>query len=662
VEFRILGPLEVVEAGEPVALGTVKERLVLGVLLLHANEFVSRERLIDDLWGEAPPPTSNKAVNVYLSKVRKALRRAGADPIATASGGYRLQVAPDELDADRMQLLVASARECASKGEFESAAERFRGALSLWRGPTLAGLQLESRGRDEVAQLDELRLAALMDRIDCDLALGRHEQALGELNLLVREHPLRERLRGQQMLALYRADRQADALEAYGEARRTLVDDLGIEPSEGLQRLQQAILRHDPSLETPEGTAAVNGLAPPEIAPPEIAPPPTPGGDAELGEGRTRGRFRPRRWQLALAALVILAAAASVAAILASSSGATPHVVSNSLVRLDPRNGKIVSVTRVGVEPGPIAVTPTAIWTVNLGARTVSRYDLRTHSVDPKGGFPIRPYGIAADHDGNVWVSSEASIITRIARGSGGTSAGPLYFSHTKVIRLPRPGAGSLALGGGYLWVIVGPLTYPGDNRITQVSLSSGELVRSWQLKGDTVSIAFGDGAAWVGTNYAGVGLLNVIRPGAQRPESVRLGNGDLTVPLAISAGEGGVWVLTWGTNGGVGVGSPQALLELDPDTLQVVKRIPFYGRALWSVAAGGGSVWVIAGAVDAVQAGGGSYDDSVIQLDPRSGRIIRTIPVGSSSSKHTNLCGIAATNDAVWVSVGDAGCDTNAQ
>jgi hypothetical protein len=457
------------------------------------------------------------------------------------------------------------------------------------------------------------------------------------------------------MLALYRADRQADALEAYQQARHDLIDELGIEPSESLQRLQQAILRHDPALGAPTGTATMNGLG--ETA---TAPPPTPATDS--GDGAQRRRFRSRRSQLALAALVILAAAASAAAILATSPGATPHVVSNSLVRLDPRNGKIVSVTPVGVEPGPIAVTPSAIWTVNLGARTVSRYDLRTHSVDPKGGFPIRPYGIAADHDGNVWVSSEASIITRIARGSGGTSAGPLYFSHTKIIRLPPPGAGSLALGGGYLWVIVGPLTYPGDNRVTQVSLSSGQLVRSWQLKGDTVSIAFGDGAAWVGTNDAGVGLLNVIRPGAQRPESVRLGNGDLSVPLAISVGEGGVWVLTWGTNGGVGAGSPQALLELDPDTLQVVKRIPFYGRALWSVAAGGGSVWLLAGVAGAVDSGGGGYDDSVIQLDPRSGRIIRTVPVGSSSSKNTNLCGIAATNDAVWVSVGDAGCDTNRQ
>jgi DNA-binding SARP family transcriptional activator len=654
VEYRILGPLEVVDEGGPVALGRLKERLVLAVLLLHANEFVSRERLIDELWGAAPPPTAKKAVNVYVSQLRKALARNAHDPITTADGGYRFVVDPDELDAGLLPQLLATARERTSAGELEAAAELLREALALWRGPTLSGLLLESYGREEIVQLDELRLTALMDRIDCDLALGRHEEVLGELHVLVEEHPLRERLRAQQMLALYRADRQADALDAYRQARYDLIEELGIEPSESLQRLHQAILRHDPALGVPTGTATRN-----ELVPTATGAPASPATDS--GNGARRRRFRSRRWQLALAALVILAVAASVAAILATSSGATPHVVSNSLVRLDPHNGKIVSVTPVGVEPGPIAVTPSAIWTVNLGARTVSRYDLRTHRVDPKGGFPIRPYGIVADHDGNVWVSSEASIITRIARGNGGTSAGPLYFSHTKVIRLPPPGAGSLAFGGGFLWVIVGPLTHPGDNRITQVRLSSGDLVRSWQLKGDTVSIAFGDGAAWVGTNYDGVGLLNVIRPGAQRPESVRLGNGDLTVPLAISAGEGGVWVLTWGTNGGVGAGSPQALLELDPDTLQVIKRIPFYGRALWSVAAGGGSVWVIAGPVGGVQ-GGDGYDDSVIQLDPRSGRVIRTILVGSSSSKRTNLCGIAAKNDAVWVSVGDAGCDTNRQ
>src|SRR5919201_3733391 len=301
MEFRILGPLEALEDGRPLALGRLKERVVLAVLLLHANEFVSRERLIDDLWGEAPPATARKAVNVYISKLRQTLTRNGHDPIATAEGGYRLVVDPDLLDAERLRSLIAQARGRMAEGDSDPASSLLQDALALWRGPTLAGIHLESFGRDEVAQLDELRLAALMDRIDCDLALGRHEQVLGELNVLVREHPLRERLRAQQMLALYRAGRQADALAAYAETRRTLVDDLGIEPSEALQRLQQAVLRHDPSLETPEGTAAVNGLAPSAAA-----PPPTPVTDA--GDGAFRRRFRPRRWQLALAALVILGA------------------------------------------------------------------------------------------------------------------------------------------------------------------------------------------------------------------------------------------------------------------------------------------------------------------------------------------------------------------
>src|SRR6266513_1844455 len=261
MEYRILGPLEVVEGGEPVPLGRLKERLVLAVLLLHANEFVSRERLIDELWGESPPPTAKKAVNVYVSQLRKALTRNGHGPIATADGGYRLEVGADELDAAHLRQLLANARERAAAGELEAASELLREALALWRGPTLAGLLLESHGRDEVAQLDELRLTALMDRIDCDLALGRHEQVLGELQVLVGEHPLRERLRAQLMLALYRADRQAEALEAYQQARKVLVEELGIEPSAALQRLQKGILIQDPALELTAGIAAPNGFA-----------------------------------------------------------------------------------------------------------------------------------------------------------------------------------------------------------------------------------------------------------------------------------------------------------------------------------------------------------------------------------------------------------------
>jgi DNA-binding NarL/FixJ family response regulator/DNA-binding SARP family transcriptional activator len=263
VEYRILGPLEVADEGELVPLGRLKERLVLAVLLLHANEFVSRERLIDELWGESPPPTARKAVNVYVSQLRKTLTRNGRDPIATADGGYRIEVDAERLDTTRLQQLLATARERAAAGELEAAVELLREALDLWRGPTLAGLLLESHGRDEIAQLDELRLTALMDRIDCVLALGRHEEVLGELQVLVGEHPLQERVRAQLMLALYRADRQAEALEAYQQAREVLVEELGIEPSPALQRLQKGILIQDPALELPAGIAAPIGLARP---------------------------------------------------------------------------------------------------------------------------------------------------------------------------------------------------------------------------------------------------------------------------------------------------------------------------------------------------------------------------------------------------------------
>jgi DNA-binding NarL/FixJ family response regulator/DNA-binding SARP family transcriptional activator len=228
---------------------------------LHANEFVSRERLIDELWGESPPPTAGKAVNVFVSQLRKALTRDGLDPIATADGGYRIEVEADQLDVARLRRLLATAREHAATSELEAAAELLREALALWRGPTLAGLPLESRGRDEVALLDELRLTALMDRIDCDLALGRHEDVLGELHVLVGEHPLLERIRAQLILALYRAGRQAEALEAYQQARDVLVEELGIEPSPALQRLQKGILTQDPALELPAGVAVQNARA-----------------------------------------------------------------------------------------------------------------------------------------------------------------------------------------------------------------------------------------------------------------------------------------------------------------------------------------------------------------------------------------------------------------
>jgi DNA-binding SARP family transcriptional activator/DNA-binding beta-propeller fold protein YncE len=640
VEFRILGPLEVVEDGNPVSLGTLKERLVLGVLLLHANEFVSRERLIDELWGAAPPPTARKAVNVYVSKLRKSLTRDGRDPIATADGGYRLQVEPDTVDANRARLLVATAREHIAQGELELAAQRFREALSLWRGPPLAGLQLESRGRDEVAQLDELRLAVLMDRIDCDLALGRQEEVLGELNVLVGEHPLRERLRAQQMLALYRAERQAEALEAYGEARRALVDDLGIEPSEALQRLQQAILRHDASLETAEGTAAVNGLDPVTGG-----LPPTQGPNAEVDEDRSPRRFRPRRWRFALAGVVLLAASAVTAAVLSDSAGGAPRIVPNSLVQLDPRTGKPILVKQVGVEPEPIAITPTAIWSVD--DNEVSRLDLHTHNVDtsPVTSHSGSPFDISFDEEGNAWVTSSSespypppvnAFVTEVSRGSGVTSPGVIDPGKGPLqpVALPLKMAGNEAIGAHRLWVIAGPHgPLPHDNRLAVLNLQTLELT-NLSLDEHATAIAYGDDTVWVGTYGGGApddSRLEGIRAGQSEPlRTVLEKHGADWGPLSIAVGDGAVWVVTY---------SSRQLFKINPITGQIEHRLDLSAEQAGSVAVGASAVWAT-----------GAH--SVTKINPRTDRIIHTYPIGVGFT-----CGIAATATTLWLAVDGRPC-----
>jgi WD40 repeat protein/DNA-binding SARP family transcriptional activator len=260
VEYRILGPLQVLVPGREIALGGPRQRSLLAVLTLHPNEVVSRERLIDEIWGESPPASAARALNVHVSQLRKVLRATGADPIATHSSGYALEVEAEEIDATRFRRLVAEAQAHVDAGELEEAALGFTEALALWRGPVLAGVGLESFGRNEAEQLDELRMAAVMDRIDCRLALGRHEGLVGELEVLVAQQPLRERLRRQQMLALYRSGRQADALRAYRDARRFFVEELGLEPSPELHLLETQILNHDPVLGAPVTRAASRAL------------------------------------------------------------------------------------------------------------------------------------------------------------------------------------------------------------------------------------------------------------------------------------------------------------------------------------------------------------------------------------------------------------------
>jgi DNA-binding SARP family transcriptional activator len=244
MDFRLLGPLEVVDDDRAVALGGGRQRALLAVLLLHANEVVSTDRLIDELWGQRPPPTAGKIVQVYVSRLRKEL---GHDRLVTRSPGYLLRVDRSELDLARFERLVGEA----GRADPPSAAAKLRLALALWRGPPLADLAYEPFAQAEIMRLEELRWAARERRIDADLAAGSHSELIGELEALIAEHPLRERLRSQLMLALYRAGRQAEALDAYRHARRELGEQLGLEPSEDLRRLEQAILRQDPALEPP---------------------------------------------------------------------------------------------------------------------------------------------------------------------------------------------------------------------------------------------------------------------------------------------------------------------------------------------------------------------------------------------------------------------------
>jgi DNA-binding SARP family transcriptional activator/tetratricopeptide (TPR) repeat protein len=260
MDFQILGPLQVRLNRQPVALGTAKQRALLAILLVHANELVPSDRLIEDLWPE-PPETATNTLQVYVGKLRKALEpeRAPGAPgelLMTRTPGYMLRVEAGELDADRFERLLSEGRAASETKDPAMAVSRLRGALELWRGPVLGDFAYDPFAQAEIARLEELRLDALEERIEAELALGGAGNLVGELESLIRDNPLRERLRGQLMLALYRSGRQANALEVYGQTRDTLNEELGIEPSRPLQRLQTAILRQEPALEVSIEAAA----------------------------------------------------------------------------------------------------------------------------------------------------------------------------------------------------------------------------------------------------------------------------------------------------------------------------------------------------------------------------------------------------------------------
>jgi DNA-binding SARP family transcriptional activator len=255
MDYRILGPLEALDGERRLPLGGARQRSVLALLLLHGNEALTRDVIIDQLWGEEPPATAAKVLQNCISALRKELPGAN-ETLRTVGRAYCLALEPDELDRDRFERLVSEGRAALGEGQHAEGAERLRKALGLWRGAPLSDFAYEPFAREEITRLEELHIAALEDRIDADLALGRHDEVTPELEALVTRHPLRERLRHQLMLALYRGGRQAEALEAYRSGRRAMLAELGLEPGRALQDLERGILAQDPSLEGPARAAA----------------------------------------------------------------------------------------------------------------------------------------------------------------------------------------------------------------------------------------------------------------------------------------------------------------------------------------------------------------------------------------------------------------------
>ena len=328
-----------------VPLGGPRQRAVLALLLLEANRVVSLDRLAEDLWGGHPPEGWVTTVQIYVSHLRQALepgraRGAAGEVLVTRNRGYLLRVDGEQLDAARFQDGFTAGRAALEAGRYAEAAETLRAALGLWRSGVLADLADYAFTRPEAARLEELRLAAVEARIDADLALGRHDALTAELEQLAAEHPLRERLHGQLMLALYRCGRQADALAAYRRVRDLLAGELGIDPGEPLQRLHASVLAHDPALDwhgDRQAPAEVTALTPARSPP--RAPSRLPG-SAGPGRAPVWARWRGRRL-LVIGSALAVAAAVCVVAVARPWAGEPAGLPADSVGLIGPSGGRV---------------------------------------------------------------------------------------------------------------------------------------------------------------------------------------------------------------------------------------------------------------------------------------------------------------------------------
>ncbi len=582
-------------------LGSPKQRALLGLFLVHANEALPRERLIEELWGDAPPRTVKAVLNVYLSRLRRLFAEGtGEQLLLTHAAGYVLSVRPEGLDARRFETLLERGRRELASGDAEGASATLHDALALWRGSPLADVAFEPFAQSEIARLEELRLTGLEARIEADLALGRHDSLVAELETLVAAHPYREGLRVQLMLALYRRGRQAEALETYRRARRTFSDELGIEPGPRLQELEQAILRHDPSLEAHGPQARRSG----EGESIETVP--------------QRPRFLSRRTVSLAAALMLAIVAALVAAARYSSGGSLePFVLAgDSVAVIDPGTDTIVGEIPVGDRPTGPAVGEGSVWVGNRDDNTLLRIDPKSLDVRTIG-LGVEPIGVEVGA-GSVWVLSDQALLR----------VDPAINDVVATVPLPPAiGAGPWShLEVGANAVFVCSCGSPGG--VVRVDPATTSVVTV--QRGPIWGTAYGEGALWAITGWE-QNTIERIDPETNAVESIPLGRLGETSGwrYRMAVAEGTTWLL-----------APASLWRVDSTTGRFLGSVPLPHSEGGSIATGDGAVWIA------------NSEGVVLRIDADSQAVVKTIPLGTLVYPAENGDALAIGEGSVWVAV----------
>jgi YVTN family beta-propeller protein len=589
--FRLLGPLDVRDGERTIELRAPKQRALLALLLLRRDEVVSVESLAEQLWAGDPPATGTKGVRVYVGELRKAL---GADVIATAAGGYVIPRERSETDIDRFELLAAQGRQRLEDEDVEGAAASFREALALWRGPALADFRYEEFAQNEISRLEDARMAVLEARIDADLALGREEELVPELQALVGEHRNRERLCGQLMLALYRSGRQSDALAVYRDTRRRLVEELGVEPGHELQTLERAILTQDESIGRPRRRQLAD-----------------------------RTRKRPA-WLVALGAVALLGAvaAAVVTSLTRHGGGRIASVVrGNTVVAIDPSTGHVVAEFPVGQTPTAVAVGGGAVWVLNADDQTISRIDPESKAVKTFGiGATPTDLGAGA---GGVWIANGGPLAQAQFGGTAGVALARLD-THTGAViaKLTLPQSAPVrsnvaehhvAVAGETVWAVAPDFSVvrvdPRRNKVAAVVPGVA-----------AVAVDAEGGDVWALTDQVALVRITAARNRVtQRVNVPAIGLTD------VALGGGSVWA----TDPYQGT-----LWRIDPGVHPTERTIDV-GAGADGVDYGSGVIWVV-----------NSLRGTLSKIDTRTNRVVRVIPLGSTPRA------VAVGAGLVWVAV----------